>query len=241
MLGNSFLCHCYTIVLSMTNGAYSSYRQLKIDEILKQKKNTFLTAMHQRGRIYAYECNGFSPPLLSFASASYDLGIRLTTLLTGEKDTSHAKFVKHPYTTAVEPHVTTTQRFSGRIREVVAYKNRPTGVIFHKRSEHICILEENSLHVISSSRYSCWSMFSLQFFAYSEWCSTYGEHRDQTLLRGVAYRRMKTMENSKPVIQKHWSRSLMIVHSRKLANPDMIASEDSRGLSTAMIKRFVWK
>lgn len=47
--------------------AYSSYRQLKVDEILKQK--TFLTSMRQRGRIYAYECNGFSPPLLSFASA----------------------------------------------------------------------------------------------------------------------------------------------------------------------------
>ena len=54
------------------------------------KKNTFLTSMRQRGRIYAYECNEFSPPLLSFASASYDLGIRLTTLLTGEKDTGHA-------------------------------------------------------------------------------------------------------------------------------------------------------
>ena len=41
MLGNSFLCHCFTIVLSMTNGAYSSYSQLKIDEILKQKKKHF--------------------------------------------------------------------------------------------------------------------------------------------------------------------------------------------------------
>ena len=61
-------------------------------------------------------------------------------------------------------------------------------------------------------------MFSLKFFAHSEWCSTYGEHRDQTLLRGVPYRRMKTIENSKPVIQKNWSRSLMRVHSRIRAN-----------------------
>lgn len=59
MLGNSFLCHCFTIVLFMTNGAYSNYRQLKVDEILTQKKNTFLTVMRQRGRIYAYECNEF--------------------------------------------------------------------------------------------------------------------------------------------------------------------------------------
>ena len=73
--------------------------------------------MHQRGRIYPYECNRFSPPLLSFASASYDLGIHLATLLTKEKATNHVKFVKHPYTTAVEPLVTTTQRLSGRLQE----------------------------------------------------------------------------------------------------------------------------
>lgn len=54
--------------------------------------------MRQRGRIYTYEFNGFSPPLMSFSSAWYDLGIRLSTLLTGEKATNHAKFVKHPFT-----------------------------------------------------------------------------------------------------------------------------------------------
>ena len=44
----------------MTNGAYSSYLQLKVDEILKKKaENTFLTSMRQRGRIYAYKCNEF--------------------------------------------------------------------------------------------------------------------------------------------------------------------------------------
>ena len=33
----------------------------------------------------------------------------------------------------------------------------------------------------------------------------------------------------------------MIVHSRKLTNLDMIAWEDTRDLSTAMVTRFVWE
>ena len=72
-----------------------------------------------------------SPPLLSFASASYDLGIRLTTLLTREKARNHAKFVKHPYTTAVEPLVTTTQRLSGRLQESTDRRYLPEEVRTH--------------------------------------------------------------------------------------------------------------
>ena len=108
---------CATVVLSwcprqmVLIQATASWKWMRY---LSKKQNTFLTSMRQRGRIYAHECNGFSPPLLSFASAWYDLGIRLTTLLTREKARNHAKFVKHPYATAVEPLVTTTQRLSGR-------------------------------------------------------------------------------------------------------------------------------
>ena len=131
MLGNSFLCHCFTIVLFMTNGAYSNYRQLKVDEILTHKKKHFSNCYAPKRKNICLRMQRISPPLLSFASASYDLGIRLTTLLTREKATNHAKFVKHPYTTAVEPLVTTTQRLSGRLQESTDRRYLPEEVRTH--------------------------------------------------------------------------------------------------------------
>ena len=131
MLGNSFLCHCFTIVLFMTNGAYSNYRQLKVDEILTQKKKHFSNCYAPKRKNICLRMQRISPPLLSFASASYDLGIRLATLLTREKATNHAKFVKHPYTTVVEPLVTTTQRLSGRLQESTDRRYLPEEVRTH--------------------------------------------------------------------------------------------------------------
>ena len=41
------------------------------------------------------------------------------------------------------------QRLSGRLREVVAYKNQTTGVSSEKMYGHIYFMENNLLHTIS--------------------------------------------------------------------------------------------
>ena len=95
------------------------------------KKKHFSNCYAPKRKNICLRMQRISPPLLSFASASYDLGIRLTTLLTREKATNHAKFVKHPYTTAVEPLVTTTQRLSGRLQESTDRRYLPEEVRTH--------------------------------------------------------------------------------------------------------------
>ena len=45
------------------------------------------------------------------------------------------------------------QRLSDRLREVVAYKNRTTGVSSEKRPRHIKNMEDNLLHAMSKLGY----------------------------------------------------------------------------------------
>ena len=59
------------------------------------------------------------------------LGIRLTTLLTGEKAKWCNGFCQTPFTTAVETLVTTTQRLSGRLQESTDRRYLPEEVRNH--------------------------------------------------------------------------------------------------------------
>ena len=118
-------CCSWQMVLIQTTASWKWMRYLR------KKKKHFSNCYAPKRKNICLRMQRISPPLLSFASASYDLGIRLTTLLTREKATNHAKFVKHPYTTAVEPLVTTTQRLSGRLQESTDRRYLPEEVRTH--------------------------------------------------------------------------------------------------------------
>ena len=58
--------------------------------------------------------------------------------------------------TTIEPPVSDhpkMQRLSGRLREVVVYKNRTTEASSKERSRHIYFMEDNLLHAMSKSRH----------------------------------------------------------------------------------------
>ena len=57
------------------------------------------------------------------------------------------------------------QSLSGRLREVVIYKNRTTGVSSEKRSGHLYFMEDNFMN---ASQDMCSSILSLRFFVYAK-------------------------------------------------------------------------
>ena len=86
------------------------------------------------------------------------------------------------------------QRLSGRLREVVVYKNRTTEAPSKGRSGHIYFMEDNLLQQCLSHD-MCSSKLLLKFFVYSKKHSAHSEHRDQRIRQVVAYKRLETMEN----------------------------------------------
>ena len=69
------------------------------------------------------------------------------------------------------------QRLSGRLREVVIYKNRPTGVSSEKRSRHIYFMKDNLLHAMSKLGYVLFHVIA-KVLRYSKYHSAHSANRD---------------------------------------------------------------
>ena len=95
--------------------------------------------------------------------------------------------------------------FAGRLRGVLAYKNRNTGsVSSDKMSRHIYFLAENLLHVIPYVyMYIVVAFYHWKVIVYcilwGAWCVQRTKQTTYTMRQEVAYKRLKTMGNYKTV------------------------------------------
>ena len=94
------------------------------------------------------------------------------------------------------------QILSGRLLEVVAYKNRNTGGHLPRRGLGTSTAWKITYCMQFLIYAMCSSVLLLKFLAFSKQHSAHSEHREQRMRQVVAYKRLKTMENHSISAQK---------------------------------------
>ena len=103
-------------------------------------------------------------------------------------------------------------RFSGRLREVVAYKSRTRegvgggGKESSENRSDTSTYSKRIYYMHFPSYNTSSARLSLKVACNSEWRRTFSEHGDQTMCQVVASKRLKTVKNYNAV---KWSRSVI--------------------------------
>ena len=126
----------------------------QVTQVTQQSLNV-VHSQHLKRQTAVSDCSWFRLACISllfgiiFSTYGKESSIQICCVVNKSKTTLHVKSAIKCFLALTEPNRTSRksppklQRLSGRLREVVVYKNRTTGVSSEKRSGNIYFMEDN--------------------------------------------------------------------------------------------------